>query len=377
MLADGQDFAPIVEKIGFPCVVKPTNRGGGKGVTAGITSLPELERAIAHARTFSSQVLLEAHQEGTDYRLMVVDGRLVAAVRRDPPAVEGNGKASVRALIAELNRARKGPLREVGFLNPVHEDAALQATLARQGLTLDSVLALGQRVVLRTNANRSTGGVSVSVLDQVHPQVKAQAELVAQAFDLRAAGIDYITPDISRSQEEVGGVFIEVNATPGMTVISAAGMPEEEIGGLILGDQPGVIPVQLIVCSAEELPALDAAVRRDAAQPGCAAVTSQWAEIGGTPLAVETLRAAAKVEAVLRFRSVERLTILWTLDELCQLGVPAAPLESVVIHGPAPGEEWMEVLRTVSARVIQADSDPQPASDSATPLPEAGKGRRR
>ena len=103
---------------------------------------------------------------------------------------------------------------------------------------MDGVLAAGRTILLRSNANRSTGGTPFDVLSRIHPEIRRMAEELAAAAGFRATGIDYLTPDISRSHSEVGGGSIEFNATPGMFVHLAAGMTEAEIGSLFLGTSP-------------------------------------------------------------------------------------------------------------------------------------------
>ena len=137
----GDDPIPAARAIGWPCVVKPIDRGSGKGVATGLRNQADLLRAVQVARTFSRNVMVEAHLPGDDHRLLVVDGRLVAAARRLPPTLEGDGRTRLHELVARFNAARGAE----PYLKPVNQDEAMAATLAQQGLAMDSVVERGRK----------------------------------------------------------------------------------------------------------------------------------------------------------------------------------------------------------------------------------------
>jgi hypothetical protein len=295
--------------------VKPLDQAHGFGVTANITNPLDLDAAVSLATAKSRVFMIEAHEPGCDHRLMVVDGRLIAAVRREPPTVTGDGRSSVRELVAELNSRRRGSPREVAYLSPVEDDPALAATLAAEGASMEMVLAAGRRLALRSVANRSTGGIAIDVTAEVHPQLKALAEMLAGCVGLRSAGIDYITTDIGRSPAEAGGGFIEVNAMPGLTVLIAAGKSEEEIVSLVLGERPGRIPVTLITGSGVGLAEVEAAIREQCTRtPNAALASPHQARIGPVALPAPGLDATGIVDAVLRYPSVASLTVVWPFE---------------------------------------------------------------
>lgn len=238
-LADTLDAARRhAAELGWPLVVKPADRGQGKGVSVGIDSMQRLEEAFAHARRFSSAALvLKTFVEGLDHRLLVVRGRLVAATRREPPTLLGDGVHSVRQLIEQLNRQRAADPVTARYLKPVAaDDAVVLAQLARLDLQPASVPAAGRVLPPCGNANVSTGGTPSNVLDQVHPEVRALAESIALNTGLQAVGIDYLAPTVARPWREAGGRVIEINKTPGLDLHLADGGHEEEaLGALILG----------------------------------------------------------------------------------------------------------------------------------------------
>jgi D-alanine-D-alanine ligase-like ATP-grasp enzyme len=364
LVTQNEDPLAAANEVGWPCVVKPPNQAFGNGVTANVANAAELGRAVAVARAFSPLTMIEAHEPGWDHRLMVVDGRLVAAIRRDPPSITGDGKSNVEELIAALNQGRDGS-REKGYLLPVQRDQPLDERLARRGLSMASVLPLGETLVLRSVANFSTGGSTKDMTSVIHPQIKGLAESLATSLGLRTAGIDYITTDISRSHDEVGGGFIEVNAMPRIRLLMAAGLPEEEVGSILLGERPGRIPVTLVIASRADLAEMQGEVRRrTATRPGAAAASAGWAQIGPAELPAGGLDPVATISAVLRHRTVDELVILWSPREIEEFGFPVDRLRRAVLVGEEVGEIWLSVLQRLCPDIISA-GDPAAALEAA------------
>jgi cyanophycin synthetase len=348
------DLNILVEEIGWPCVVKPPRSGGGKGVSADIRDMAGLQEAVKVARAYETIVIVESHVPGSDYRLMVIDGELVAAVRREPPSITGDGKRTIAELFALFNVPRQRPERESGYLTPVADDAALAATLARQGVDKQTVLAKGRSVLLRTSANRSTGGTCTDVMQQVHPEVAGLAVQIASAFGFRATGIDYITPDISRPPSEAGGGFLELNTTPGMRVLLAGGMGEDELGALFLGTQLGRIPIAFIVAEPDVRDEVVASLR-DRLAPTAAAASPDWAQIGSTPLPLAERDPVQRVTALLRYPTVDRLTIIWGCEELARYGLPVDAVDKTIVQCPKVTAEWLAVLKAHSEEMDRAE----------------------
>ena len=212
---DLEDAWAAALEIGLPVVVKPQDGNQGKGVTVGIAGRDHFDIAYQAAARYGS-VLVEKFLPGHDFRLLVVGDKLVAAARREPPLVIGDGRHAVRELVEQVNR---DPRRGEGHgtsLTRIRIDAIAQARLAAQGLTPESVPARGQRVVLRNNANLSTGGSATDVTDSVHPAVAARAIEAAQAVGLDICGVDLVCETLARPLEEQNGGIVEVNAAPGL-----------------------------------------------------------------------------------------------------------------------------------------------------------------
>ncbi len=205
----------VALRIGLPVVVKPQNGSQGKGVTVNIQTREQIEKAF-HAATGKSPVLVEKFFPGSDYRLLVVGNKLIAAARRDPPQVTGDGENSVRQLVDIVNADPRRSDGHATSLTKIRFDDIAVACLSAQDLHPDSVPEKGRRVILRNNANLSTGGTATDVTDDVHPEVAARAIDAAAMVGLHVCGVDIVCESIMRSLEEQNGGVVEVNAAPGL-----------------------------------------------------------------------------------------------------------------------------------------------------------------
>ena len=205
----------VALKVGLHVVVKPQDGNQGKGVTVNITDRAQLEEAYKNAADYGT-VMVERFLPGHDFRLLVVGDQLVAAARREPPQVLGDGEHTVRQLVDVVNQDPRRGEGHATSLTKIRLDDIAVARLAMQGLTPDSVPEKGQRVILRNNANLSTGGTATDVTDDVHPEVAARAVAAAQMVGLHICGVDMVAETVLRPLEEQGGGFVEVNAAPGL-----------------------------------------------------------------------------------------------------------------------------------------------------------------
>ena len=215
-VCDAEDAWSAAERIGLPVVVKPLDGNKGRGVTVNLNSREDVMAAYQAARVESSEVLVEEFIPGKDFRLLVVGNKLVAAACREPAHVIGDGVHTVQDLIDQENT---NPLRGEYHALPLSKisvDVISQNLLSEQGLTLNSIAPEGMRVLLRRNANLSTGGTAVDVTDQVHPEIARAAEDAARAVGLDVAGVDIVAEDIGIPLEEQKGGVVEVNAAPGL-----------------------------------------------------------------------------------------------------------------------------------------------------------------
>jgi cyanophycin synthetase len=216
VVTDANDAWTAAEELGGPVVVKPLDGNHGRGVATNLTTREQVTAAYEVAVNEGSAVVVEQYVLGDDYRFLVVGNQLVAAARREPAQVIGNGRNTVRELVDEVN---KDPLRSDGHataLSRMNLDAIALAVLAEQGFSADSVVPVGVKVLIRRNANLSTGGTATDVTDDVHPEIARRAVDAVRMVGLDIAGVDVVARDISRPLREQGGAVIEVNAGPGL-----------------------------------------------------------------------------------------------------------------------------------------------------------------
>lgn len=248
-VSDAEDAWAAACEIGGPVVIKPQDGNQGKGVAVNIETHERVLAAYAASAEISSEIMVERYIPGYDFRLLVVGNHLVAAARRDPPQVIGDGVHTVRELVEQVN---SDPLRGEGHatsLTKIRFDDIALATLAKQGHAADSVPSKGARVMLRNNANLSTGGSATDVTDDVHPELAARAVTAAQMIGLDICGVDVVCDSVHRSLEEQGGAVIEVNAAPGLRMHLAPSfgkgraVGEAIISSMFAEGEDGRIPV--------------------------------------------------------------------------------------------------------------------------------------
>jgi cyanophycin synthetase len=239
----------VAQRIGLPVVIKPNNGNQGNGVTVNLNDEKAVREAFDLAYPIGKSVLVESHIQGHDYRLLVVNGKMVAASRRDPAQVIGDGSHNIRELVDEVNQDPRRRPGHSSTLTRIRLDEAALMVLNHQNLTPDSIPETGQIIKLRTNSNLSTGGTATDVTDEVHPRNAQLGELAAQILALDVAGIDLLCEDITRPLHEQNGAIVEVNAAPGlrMHLHPANGQPRDVgkpiVEMLFPNDAPVRIPI--------------------------------------------------------------------------------------------------------------------------------------
>ncbi|HPF98087.1 MAG: cyanophycin synthetase [Flavobacteriaceae bacterium] len=213
--------------VGYPLVVKPVGGNHGRGITVNIQNYDQALEAFRAAKRVSETIIIEKYITGEDYRLLVINNKLVAAAIRTPAHVVGDGKSTIQELVDEVN---KDPRRGYGHENVLTQITINDLTLSilkTKGYTAETVPAAGERVILKDTANLSTGGTAEDVTDIVHPSNVFMAERISKIIDLDICGIDIMTTDISKPLSETGGAVLEVNAGPGfrMHLAPTTGLP--------------------------------------------------------------------------------------------------------------------------------------------------------
>ena len=213
---DEDDAWAAAQEIGLPVVLKPRDGNQGKGISVNLTSEAQIRQAYRVAIEYRDDILVEKYLPGHDYRLLVIGDKLIAAARRDPPLVIGDGTHTVRQLVDIVNRDPRRSDGHATSLTKIRFDEIALARLAEQGYDADTVPPRGTRVVLRNNANLSTGGTATDVTDDVHAELAAGAVAAAQTVGLDICGIDVVCDTMLKPLEEQGGGIVEVNAAPGL-----------------------------------------------------------------------------------------------------------------------------------------------------------------
>ncbi len=230
-----EDAVEAAEKLGYPVVVKPLDGNHGKGVSINLTTPEQVRAAFEEAYEFSSVVIVETFQEGHDYRILVVDGKVVAAAQRVPGHVVGDGAHTIAELVEIVNQDPRRGIGHEKVLTRLELDTQGLRLIEEAGLTPESVLAGGQVFYLRSTGNLSTGGTSVDKTDAIHYDNRIMAERAVKAIGLDVGGVDFISPDIGRSHKEAGGAIVEVNAAPGFRMHTAPteGKPRDVAGPVL------------------------------------------------------------------------------------------------------------------------------------------------
>ena len=212
-----QGAVEAATEIGYPCVVKPLDGNHGRGVALDLRTEDDVRRAFkpAYDESRGGDVVVETFVTGNDYRVLVVGGRLAAVAERVPASVVGDGKHTVRELVDIENSDPRRGIGHEKVLTRIKVSEGAEELVRKQGSNMDAVPRKGQRVMLASTGNMSTGGTSIDRTHEAHPDNVEIAETAAQVVGLDVAGIDFIAPDITIPVREQGGAIVEVNAAPG------------------------------------------------------------------------------------------------------------------------------------------------------------------
>ncbi len=226
-IRDIEDLESTLENVGYPAVIKPLDGNHGKGATVGIKTLEDAVIAWEKAKEYSRWIIVEKQLIGEDFRALVVNNRLIAVAERVPAHIIGNGKSTIQQLIDATNEDPRRGYGHENVLTQIDIDNQTLRCIKKAGYELESVLKKGERLLLKTTANISTGGTAIDRTDEVHPENVFLFERIAKIIGLDVAGVDVIAPNVSEPLSENGGGIIEVNAAPGFRMHLA---PSEGIG---------------------------------------------------------------------------------------------------------------------------------------------------
>lgn len=224
---DEEDLRETIEKIGYQIVLKPLDGNHGKGASINVTNWEDAVEGLAFAQKYSRRTIVEKFITGFDFRVLIINYKLVAAAKRIPAHVVGNGTDTIQTLIDEEN---KNPRRGYGHENVLTEITVDRDTLdllEKKEYTLETIPAAGEIVYLKSTANLSTGGTSVDVTEMMHPENIFLCERISRVIGLDVCGVDIMAENLTQPLKENGGVILEVNAAPGfrMHLAPTEGLP--------------------------------------------------------------------------------------------------------------------------------------------------------
>jgi cyanophycin synthetase len=224
---DEEDLAATIEKIGYPIVLKPLDGNHGKGASINVTNWEDAVSGLAFAKEYSKRIIVEKFITGFDFRILVIDNKLVAAAKRVPAHVVGNKKNSIQELINITNLDPRRGYGHENVLTQIDVDRDTEDLLEKLNYTLDTIPKDGEIVFLKSTANLSTGGTSVDVTDMMHPENIFLAERISRVIGLDICGVDIMAENLTQPLKENGGVILEVNAAPGfrMHLAPSEGLP--------------------------------------------------------------------------------------------------------------------------------------------------------
>jgi cyanophycin synthetase len=230
-----EELVEAIKEVGYPLVTKPLDGNHGRGITLDIKTFEQAIEGFKIAKEISDTVIIEKYVTGVDYRLLVINYKFVAAVKREPASVVGNGTSTIKELIDSVNADPRREKREGNILQKLDIDEVTLNILKKNHLTPDSVLPAGQVLHVKETGNVSSGAIPQDVTDEIHPHNVYMAERIARLIDLDICGIDVMSPDMKVPLKENGGAIIEVNAAPGirMHIAPAEGKSRNAAGAIV------------------------------------------------------------------------------------------------------------------------------------------------
>ncbi|MFL2570323.1 MAG: cyanophycin synthetase [Parvicellaceae bacterium] len=225
----------VIEDIGYPIVIKPVNGNHGRGITTNINSLDDALIAFASAKEISRLVIVEKYVVGEDFRILVINNKMVAAAKRSPAHVIGDGKSTIKELIDKVNEDPRRGFGHEKVLTKIDINNLTLEILKENELTPESIIKSGEYVKLKNTANLSTGGTAEDVTDLVHPSNVFMAERISKIIDLDICGIDIMAETLTKPIENTGGAVLEVNAGPGfrMHLQPSSGLPRNVASSVV------------------------------------------------------------------------------------------------------------------------------------------------
>jgi cyanophycin synthetase len=337
LVSDAKDACRAACEIGWPVVVKPCDTDYGDGVSIRLTSIEEVREAFANAKAWSNEVLVESYVPGTLFRLLIIDNRLVGAVRRESPYVIGDGHRTIRELVEEANHE---PYREEYYPSPLKTLLTRTSNVepfARDGRLNDTVVEQGRTIALRRDIFLRSGGTQLDRTADVHPEIARLATDATRIIGLDIAGLDVLVSDISQVPNERNFVVLEVNPEPAIILhMSPLCQPARSVGAAIVESlfppqQTGCIPLIAVLGSPSSLE-ISHRIATDAIRGnqcvGLASRQGSWLfEQQNGELAIRQLeqscdRLGEHTRRLLLHPRTDCVIVLLTVDDIVREGLP-------------------------------------------------------
>lgn len=227
IVVDEEDLDDVIRKIGYPIVIKPLDGNHGKGASINVKNREDAVEGLAYAKKYSHRVIVEKFITGYDFRVLIIDNKLVAAAKREPAHVKGDGTHTIQQLIDETNTDPRRGYGHENVLTQIDVDRDTTDLLEKLNYTLETVPKKDEVVYLKSTANLSTGGTSIDVTDMMHPENIFLCERISRVIGLDVCGVDIMAENLTQPLKENGGCILEVNAAPGfrMHLAPSEGLP--------------------------------------------------------------------------------------------------------------------------------------------------------
>ncbi len=221
-----KEACKYAQNLGYPLIVKPNSKSQGVGIEKVYTEKDLISALRVVFNDVKDHVaIVQRFIEGSDYRIVTLDKEIIAAYRRLPLSVVGDGVKSIRQLL----ESKQKQFSKIGRDTIIKlDDPRITRKMKRLRLNYDTVVGKNEVVQLLDNANLSTGGDAEDVTEIMHQSYKAMAIKLAHDMGLRYSGIDIITK--SPIEESIRDYFvIEINAAAGLDYYVGLGEKQNEL----------------------------------------------------------------------------------------------------------------------------------------------------
>ena len=227
LVTDEEGLESVIRKIGYPIVLKPLDGNHGKGSSINVNDWEAAKIGLQHAQNYGPKVIVERYITGYDFRVLVINHKMVAAARRVPAHIVGDGEKNIQQLIDKENLDPRRGYGHENVLTEISVDKDTNELLEKLNYTLENIPQKGEIVYLKSTANLSTGGTSIDVTDMIHPENITMCERISKIIGLDVCGVDIMAENLTQPLKESGGAILEVNAAPGfrMHLAPSEGLP--------------------------------------------------------------------------------------------------------------------------------------------------------